>query len=144
MKINKTVVYTLILSFFITMVSFAMPRDITHVYATESPVVEEVENEEKEEVRDPSGIGLPTATIDEVSQWTERKGFEIIGFLQKFVQPFAIIIFIGCAIMMLAGALGNGKLFSKGLVGLVISGITYVVVIYAPEIMDIFLNFVRT
>lgn len=92
----------------------------------------------------PRDAGLPDVTVDDMSIWTERKGFEIIGFLQKFIQPFAIVIFIFSAIITLIGALGNGKQVSRGIVGMFISLIMYVVVLYAPEIMDVFLNWVRS
>ena len=96
---------------------------------------------EQEHPQDP---GLPSVTVDDMNNWTERKGFEIIGVLQKFIQPFAIIIFIFSAIITLMGALGNAKQVSKGIVGMLISLVMYVVVLYSPEIMDFFLNWVRS
>ena len=88
--------------------------------------------------------GLPKVTADDITDWADRKGFEVVGFLQKFAQPFAIIIFIGSAFMSLLGVLGNGQLVSKGLTGMLIALVIYVVVLYAPEIMDVFLNWVRS
>lgn len=88
--------------------------------------------------------GIPNTTIDEASSWVERKGFEVVGFLQRFVQPFAIIIFIGCSILTLLGAFGNGRLVSRGFLGMLISLVMYVVTLYAPEIMDIFLGWVMS
>lgn len=88
--------------------------------------------------------GIPNVTMDEVSDWVDRKGFEIVGLLQRFVQPFAIIIFIGCAILALIGAFGNGKLVSSGILGMVIALVLYSVVVFAPELMDTFLNWVRS
>lgn len=87
---------------------------------------------------------IPDVSVDEASSWVERKGFEVVGFLQKFIQPFAIIIFIGCAILTLLGAFGNGRLVSRGLLGMLIALVMYVVVLYSPEIMDIFLGWVMT
>lgn len=87
---------------------------------------------------------LPEVTIDEASTWVERKGFELVGFLQTFMQPFAVVIFIGCAILVLLGAFGNGRLVGRGLLGMFISVSIYVVALYAPEIMDIFLGWVMS
>jgi len=87
--------------------------------------------------------GLPTVTTDDITDWADRKGFEIIGFLQKIAQPFAIVVFIGSAFMSLFGILGNGHLVSKGVTGMIIAVIIYAVVLYAPEIMDIFLAWVK-
>lgn len=87
--------------------------------------------------------GLPKATTDDIVDWADRKGFEIVGLLQKIAQPFAIIVFIGSAFMSLFGILGNGHLVSKGVTGMIIAVIIYAVVLYAPEIMDIFLAWVK-
>ena len=83
-------------------------------------------------------------SMEDASAWAERKGFEVIGFLQKFVQPFAIIMFILFAFLVLVGAFGNGQLVSKGIWGMAIALIMYAVVLYAPEIMDMFLAWVRS
>lgn len=88
--------------------------------------------------------GLPTVTTDDITDWADKKGFEIIGFLQKIAQPFAIVVFIGNAFMALLGILGNGHLVSKGFIGMLIALIVYAVVLYAPEIMDIFLGWVSS
>lgn len=87
--------------------------------------------------------GLPKATTDDIVDWADRKGFEIVGLLQKIAQPFAIMVFIGSAFMSLFGILGNGHLVSKGVTGMIIAVIIYVVVLYTPEIMDIFLAWVK-
>lgn len=87
--------------------------------------------------------GLPKATTDDIVDWADRKGFEIVGLLQKIAQPFAIMVFIGSAFMSLFGILGNGHLVSKGVTGMIIAVIIYAVVLYTPEIMDIFLTWVK-
>lgn len=87
--------------------------------------------------------GLPKATTDDIVDWADRKGFEIVGLLQKIAQPFAIMVFIGSAFMSLFGILGNGHLVSKGVTGMIIAVIIYAVVLYTPEIMDIFLAWVK-
>lgn len=97
-----------------------------------------------EEAEGPFDPGLPEVTIDDATNWIERKGFEIITLMQKFMQPFAIVIFIGSAIMALVGVFGKGKTVSKGLVGMFLALIIYAVGLYAPEIMDIFLSWVRS
>lgn len=144
MTMRKNAVLGLIVLLFVSFAGFLSTAKTFEAHAAQSNYVDLVQEDMFETTNDPTDVGLPTASTDEISQWTERKGFEIIGLLQKFVQPFAIVIFIGCAIITLIGAFGNGKLVSKGLLGLFISLIMYVVVLYAPEIMDVFLNFVRT
>jgi len=98
----------------------------------------------EEQAREIANGGLPNATIDQASSWAERKGFEIVGLLQTVVQPFAVIIFIGCGLMALVGAFGNGSLVGKGIVGMVIALIMYAVVLYAPELLDFFMAWVSS
>lgn len=97
-----------------------------------------------EEARAISNPGIPSVSSEQASSWIERKGFEIVGVLQTLVQPFAVIIFIGCALMALVGAFGNGSLVGKGLMGMMIACIMYAVALYAPEILDFFMEWVRT
>lgn len=87
---------------------------------------------------------VPTVTIDEVTSWGERKGYEVVGMLQKWVQPFAIIIFIISAFVVMFGAFGNGRLMSRGLIGIAIALIMYGVVLFAPEILDSFLGWIMS
>ena len=79
-----------------------------------------------------------------MEKWAERKGFEVVGLLQKFGQPFAIIIFILSAFATLLGALGNSRLSGKGLWGMAISMIIYGGVMYAGDILDIFIQWLST
>lgn len=134
----------------IVLVLFLLLSSFSITYATGGTVEKQTtnttskKNEMFQEVEDPRDPGLPTVTVDDMSRWTERKGFEVIGFLQKFIQPFAIIIFIVGGIVALTGVFGNGNQVSKGLISMFIALIIYVVVLYAPEIMDIFLNWIRS
>lgn len=79
---------------------------------------------------------LPDVSVDDLVEWSNRKGFEIIKFLQTFIQPFAIIIFMISAIMVLVGSIGNSQLSGKGFMGLLMSVITYCAVLYAPSILS--------
>lgn len=80
--------------------------------------------------------GIPNVTIEQAEDWAERKGFDIVGLLQTFVQPFSVIIFIICAFMTLIGAFGNSQLVGRGMFGMFIAVLMYAVVLYAPELMD--------
>ena len=84
---------------------------------------------------------LPDVTIDDAIDWANKKGYEIISFLQVLVQPFAIIIFIISALFTLVGSIGRGDLSGKGLWGMVISVIVYAIVLYAPVIIQAFVSF---
>ncbi|MFF2531595.1 hypothetical protein ACFVS2_22045 [Brevibacillus sp. NPDC058079] len=81
-------------------------------------------------------VQLPNVQIQQAEKWVERKGFEVVGLLQKFVQPFAIAIFIICAMLSLVGSFGNSNLVGKGIVGMIISVLMYAIVLSAPEFID--------
>lgn len=144
MNIRK--IFTLLIAF-IVVFSFSIIGCAEEVKSTTTEEKEATKLEENTmfiETDNPKDDGLPDASIDDINDWIDRKGFEIIGILQKFVQPFSVIVFIGCAILTLIGAFGNGRLVSAGLLGMVIALIMYAIVIFAPEIMDVFLNWVRS
>lgn len=81
---------------------------------------------------------------DKVVYYFYGKGYDIIHFLQKVVQPFAIIIFIIGAFMALLGSLGNGMLAGKGFWGMSVSVVMYAVVLYSPLIMQTMVGWVTT
>jgi len=87
---------------------------------------------------------VPKVTIDQASTWVERKGNDGLGFLQTMVQPFAVIIFIFCAFMTLIGAFGNSQLVGRGILGMFIAVVMYAVVLYAPEILDFILGWLKS
>lgn len=90
-----------------------------------------------------SNGGLPSVKADEASTWVERKGMDVVHLLQTFVQPFAIIMFIFGALMTLVGAIGNGNLVGKGLIAMMIASVMYAVVLFAPQLLDFFLAWVK-
>lgn len=87
---------------------------------------------------DAENYGLKNVTMDQASSWFEKKEYEVIGFLQKVVQPLAIIVFIVCGLMILFGNVKGGS------IGAGISLVIYVAILYAPEIFYWFLNWIRT
>ena len=87
---------------------------------------------------------LPEVTIDDAINWANKKGYEIINFLQVLVQPFAIIVFIISALFTLVGSIGRGDLSGRGLWGMVVSVIVYAMVLYAPVIIKAFVSFLTT
>lgn len=139
MKKNIFIIAILILLLSINTISFAETNTLTYQ--------ENLDSNKHDNMNDDAYVldtGLPDTTIDDVKDWADRKGFEIVGLLQKVAQPFSIIFFIGCAFMCLFGILGNGRLVSRGMVGMIIVLIIYASIISAPEILDIFLSWMRS
>lgn len=75
---------------------------------------------------------VPSVSIDQASNWAERKGYDVVKFLQTFIQPLAVIAFIIFAIVALVGFVG------KGLLGMGISVFVYTGVLFAPELLNFF------
>lgn len=88
--------------------------------------------------------GIGNSTIDEVSAWGEKKLYEVIYLIQKWSQPFSIVMFIIFLIVTLIGVFGNGKSVSSGIIGMIVTLIVYVAILYAPDILDKFLMWART
>ena len=134
------------IAFSISSVSFAEEQNQVEVYSTQgvpqnsdlnasAPKRGSVESLEINEDNYGSG-GLPSVQMSEFEMWVEKKMFEIVELLQTFAQPFAIVIFIGSALMSLVGAFGNSSLVGKGLIGMILAIIMYAVVLSAPELLD--------
>lgn len=144
-KIFSLILAILISSMSFGVVAFAETTSSTNenVYTTET-----VTNSTSLSGSDNNSInvdgGVPVVTIDDATSWVERKGFEIVKFLQTVVQPFAIIIFIGCAFLALIGAFGNSSLIGRGVSGMLIAVIMYAVVLFSPEILGSIINWLQT
>lgn len=110
-----------------------------------SSILEDIDSETGTITTGDSGFAgvneiLPEVTIDDASEWANKKGYEIIHFLQVIVQPISIIAFIIGALMTLFGAMGNGSLSAQGLWVMAISVIIYAAILCAPTILQIFVS----
>lgn len=139
-KILFALIFIFNLMFNITIPAFATSNDI--VYSTQT--VNTTNDSSTITNADIESGGLPNVTIEQASSWIDRKGFEVIKFLQKIAQPFAIIIFIISAGMLLIGTVSDSDLSSKGIWGMVIAILMYAVVLYAPELVQMGLNWLRS
>lgn len=131
MKKNSLFILVVIMILLLSLSNFYIYADDNNVFT------------EGETIRDGLDLGLGNQTIDDVSGWVDKKGFEIVILLQRFIQPLSVITFIACSIMVLIGALGNGRMMSGGIWGMIMSMIMYAVVLYAADIMDLFLKWVK-
>lgn len=91
-----------------------------------------------------SSGGVPNVTIDQATTWAEKKGFDVVHFLQKTARPFAIIFFIVCGIMAVFGVFGNGSMLSRGLVGAGIVAGVYAGILYAEPLLSWFVGWLSS
>lgn len=93
---------------------------------------------EKDEGEMPK-VGLPNVKTQEIVNWTEQKGSELIDIVQSIGYPFFIITFMFGGFFLVTGLLGRSASIGKGLAMIFFSIIGYTAVIYAPEIVDWFM-----
>lgn len=86
---------------------------------------------------DVPSVGVPNVSIDVAEQYVERKGFDVIGLMQTFAQPFTIALFIFGAFLALVGAFGKTGAVLKGVIVMALAVVIYAVVLYAPQLMDL-------
>lgn len=89
-----------------------------------------------------AGDFVPKVTINDFNAWTNRKGNELISFLQRLSYPIVLVMFIFFAIKSLAGIFGNGAVASNGIFGMVMSLVVYAVIQYSPLILYLFTDWV--
>ncbi|WP_172418880.1 hypothetical protein [Geobacillus subterraneus] len=98
---------------------------------------------EKEQQSISSG-GIPKTTIDQATQWANRKGSDVVSFLQSAAKPFAVIFFILSGVMAVFGVFGNGSLLSKALVGAGIVAAAYAGILYAEPLLSWFVGWLTS
>ena len=81
---------------------------------------------------------LPKVSMDDAKDFINRKGADIIDLMQTFAGPFVIVIFIACAILTIVGSFGHSGFVGKGIVGMLICGVCYVCINFAPELIQFF------
>lgn len=136
-KLEKLLVFILLLALMVV--------PITGVYATNGTQGTQGKDNgvflESKSISDP---GLPSASSDQIAGYAERKGFEVVNILQRFAEPFMVIIFIIGAFMFLVGLATKGPSARAGLMMMIFSCICYVAIKYAPVIMDAFTSWAKS
>lgn len=79
---------------------------------------------------------LPSATIDQATDWADRKGSDATYFLQVGGQWIAIVMFIVSAVLTMFGAVGGKS--SRGLMGVFLSVVMYAGITFAPTLIEFF------
>lgn len=89
-------------------------------------------------------LGLPSVTGDQVVQNISGKIYEIVGWLQEIAGPVAIVLIGICGFMMLFGSFGGQDMLSRGITGIVIVGFAYLVIMYAPQLLQWFVDWMKS
>lgn len=91
----------------------------------------------------PSGEFSNVNAVD-ANNWAKEKGGDIIGFMTTVAEPVAVIIFILSAIMLAVGALAKGDWFKRGLFGMALAIGMWTAVVFAPELIQFFSEWLST
>lgn len=82
-------------------------------------------------------------TINEMSNKLEKKGFEVVGFLQKILNPILVICLIISFIVAAIGFVSGAKHMIGYAVGaLLLIGFCYIGIMFAPEMLDFMKTFI--
>lgn len=76
--------------------------------------------------------------LSKAEDYVERKLFDVVGFCQSFIKPLTYVTFIVSTIMLLFGVVTASKSKFKGLLGMAFSIFVYVLVVFAPQIVEYF------
>ena len=79
-------------------------------------------------------------TLEKAEDYVDNKLGDVIGFFQSAIKPFTYVTFILSAIMLLLGVVTGSKNKFYGLLGMAFSVLVYVGLMYAPQIVDYFSN----
>lgn len=91
----------------------------------------------------PSGEFSNVNAVD-ANNWAKEKGGDLIGFFTTLAEPLAVVIFILSAIMMMVGALAKGDWFKRGVFGIAIAIVMWTAVVFAPELIQFFSEWLST
>lgn len=112
--------------------------------STNSPNINSPELRENEDGGWVMDSNITNVSMDKATNWANRKGFDVVKFLQTIVQPLAIIVFIISGFVAMIGSFGRGGFVGKGLLGMGISIVMYTGVLFAPEIIQFFSQWLST
>ena len=81
---------------------------------------------------------LPSVEMDKAINQLEGKGFDVVILLQRVGKPICIAFFIISALCALMGTIFKGAFAVTGFIGMVICGISYTCILFAPQIVQFF------
>lgn len=83
-------------------------------------------------------LGNKEVTIETFGNTIISRLLDVVSFFQKFAKPFAIIMFILSALLSLISLVFGTNKVKTGLLGMMLSVIAYVAILYAPNMVLFF------
>ena len=78
---------------------------------------------------------LQEVTTDDVQNWVDRKGGELISIIIRIVQVVSVIGFVLCITLIDVGAIGNSRTLVGGVIGLIFCCVCFTAATMAPQII---------
>lgn len=112
----------------------------TNIISGESPSLISNKATEKSSIQVQNGNSLIQGgqTLEKAENYANDKLGDIVHFLQSFIRPFTYVMFILSAIMIVIGVVSGSKHRFAGLIGMAVSIAVYVIVSFAPQIVEYF------
>lgn len=89
-------------------------------------------------------INIDPVTTDQVANWVEKKGNEVIYIVQLVARIITVIWFFISIIFIVIGAIGNHRTMTGGFISLFISACAYVAITYGKELLNLFSSWVMS
>lgn len=79
--------------------------------------------------------GKDPVTTEDVDNWVDRKGGELIAIITNGVRIFSVLGFFVSLLLVVVGAVGNKRTMVGGIIGLIISCICFTAATMGPQII---------
>lgn len=77
-------------------------------------------------------------TVDDATDWVDRKGGEVITLVQHSLKPICFVCFLISLGVVVVGAIGNKKVMVGGIIAMFIIGVVFTIVTCAPQVINAF------
>lgn len=88
-------------------------------------------------------VNMPNTSINKATNFVDKKGADVISFLQAIGQPFMIGVFILGMFMTMMGAFSKSSGVFKGIVVMLLAVLLYTGLNVAPDLLDFGQNWLR-
>lgn len=160
--ISKLAIIAIISSFVLTNVSFANNTEQNNTQNIETErTIEDTQNtvdritttmnnnstvgnnlNEAINVDDPFNVTFDTSTADKADEWINFKASQIIRIIQTVGKWITFIVFVICGIRTVLGVFGKSDKVGKGVFGMILAAVCFVIIQYADIIFEFLLNFI--
>jgi uncharacterized membrane protein YozB (DUF420 family) len=81
-------------------------------------------------------VSIRKTEVNDFTSRFEKKGYEVISFMRRVAQPFAILSILIGLMMIVIGSITGSRMKSAGVLVIVFVIISYIGIVFAPEVLD--------